>query len=96
MGCVGQEPSEYECEHYADHCWKLEYNTGEKENPVGVFYICQKCSEGELFPPENRISKIQMTRTDSAKIGYIKSKIAKHEAEISVLQGMIKKLEKTK
>ena len=90
-----KEPSEYECEHYADHCWKLEYNTGDAENPVGVFFICQKCSEGELFHPENRISKIQMARTNPAKIDYIKSKIAIHEAEISTLQGMIQKLEET-
>lgn len=90
---VEKEPSEYECEHYADHCWKLEYNTGEKDNPVGVFFICQKCSEGELFGTENQISKIQMTRTASAKIDYIKSKIAIHEAEITTLQEMIQKLE---
>ena len=88
-----KEPSEYECEHYVDHCWKLEYNTGDKENPVGVFYICQKCADGELFGTENRISKIQMTRTTSAKIQYIKSKIAIHEAEITTLQEMIRKLE---
>ena len=91
---VEKKPSEYECEHYADHCWKLEYNTGDKENPVGVFFICQKCSEGDLFGTENQISKIQMTRTASAKIDYIKSKIAIHEAEITTLQGMIQTLEK--
>ncbi len=90
---VEKEPREYECEHYADHCWKLEYDTGEKENPVGVFFICQKCSEGELFGTENQISKIQMTRTASANIEYIESKIAIHEAEITTLQGMIQKLE---
>ena len=89
-----KEPSEYECEHYVDHCWKLEYNTGDKENPVGVFYICQNCADGELFGTENRISKIQMTRTTPAKIQYIKSKIEKHEIEITTLQEMIQKLEK--